>query len=619
MRNHLLKVLLGLSLSLAGQVVGISLASAQTTTASTGFDVSYPQCGRTLPAAGFGIVGVNDGHPFSTNPCLASELTWAKSTTSGAPSFYMNTGSPGPADSSIWPTNQTTPEVCTGANSPACSYDWGWSDAQMSFSAALSAEAQDGASSPSAAVTGAKWWLDVETGNMWESIEANYGPSAASQLIDQSMLLGAIAYLKSVAVTNVGIYSTSQQWRTITGTPPTAFSSIPVWVPGYATLAAAEAACAMTSFTGGRVAMIQYPSQGLDGDYICGLVSTPGATSISVAATSGYSVQLVVSGATSAVTWVQTTGSPSLLVSSTGLVTTSGALPAGTYGATGSTSDTNGDVGLFSFLLNVGTIVQVAPTSATLKTTQTPGYSDQLVLSGNFGATTFTQTSGAPSLLVSSTGLVTTSGALPAGTYVASGTTSDTSGDVGVFSFSIVVGSITQNTPTTGSVTSTASSTFSQQLNVSHNDGTVTYVQTSGAPSLLVSSTGLVNSSGTLIAGTYRVKGTTSDPYGDVGTFVYTLSVSATKVAPVIVGPDAQYVVGHAVAGRTVVLQIIGVGFSGRPTVTSHEGTTALVLSDTGTVLDVRVRVDARSRNGVFTFTLTMPDGTVTRVKYNQH
>ena len=359
------------------------------------------------------------------------------------------------------------------------------------------------------------------------------GPSAASQLIDQSMLLGAIAYLKSVAVTNVGIYSTSQQWRTITGTPPTAFSSIPVWVPGYATLAAAEAACAMTSFTGGRVAMIQYPSQGLDGDYICGLVSTPGATSISVAATSGYSVQLVVSGATSAVTWVQTTGSPSLLVSSTGLVTTSGALPAGTYGATGSTSDTNGDVGLFSFLLNVGTIVQVAPTSATLKTTQTPGYSDQLVLSGNFGATTFTQTS--------------------------------------------------------------------------------------GAPSLLVSSTGLVNSSGTLIAGTYRVKGTTSDPYGDVGTFVYTLSVSATKVAPVIVGPDAQYVVRHAVAGRTVVLQIIGVGFSGRPTVTSHEGTTALVLSDTGTVLDVRVRVDARSRNGVFTFTLTMPDGTVTRVKYNQH
>ena len=91
--------------------------------------------------------------------------------------------------------------------------------------------------------------------------------------------------------------------------------------------------------------MIQYPMNGLDGDYACGLISTPGAASISVAASATFSQQLTVSGAANAVTYVQTTGSPSLVVSSTGLLTTSGALAPGTYSVTGSTSDTKGDVG----------------------------------------------------------------------------------------------------------------------------------------------------------------------------------------------------------------------------------------------------------------------------------
>ncbi|MGD1014496.1 MAG: hypothetical protein ABR963_08945 [Acidimicrobiales bacterium] len=620
----LTKVLLAFLVSSAGCLVAlVAPSSAQTVSASTGYDISYPQCGAMITyPAGFGVVGVNDGHPYSTNPCLASEITWAKATIAGVPSFYMNTDSPGPADTSNWPTSATGPQSCSGGNSTTCAYDYGWGAAKVSFANAISAETADGSASPTTAVTSANWWLDVETGNHWEVIESAYGPSTGSLNNDQSMLLGAVAYLKSVGVNNLGLYSTAQQWHTITGTPPTAFESLSAWMPGYATLAAAEAACALPSFNGGRVAMIQYPMNGLDGDYACGLISTPGAASISVAASATYTQQLTVSGATSPVTYAQTTGSPTLVISSTGLLTTSGALTPGTYSATGSTSDTKGDIGLFSFILSVGTITQVAPTTITLKTTQTPGYSIQLVAAGNTGAVVFTQSAGAPSLLVSSTGLLTTSGALPFGTYTASGTTSDPSGDVGVFTFTMSVGPITQNSPTTASVVTTASSTLSDQLSVSHNTGPVTFTQATGSPNLVVSSAGVVSSNGaTLVAGTYKAAGTTADGYGDQGTFVFTLTVTAaTPVVPVAPpGPVAQYVVGHVVAGKTVTLQIIGTGFYGRPTVTSHHGTTALVLSDSGTALAVRVSVKPRSRNGIFTFTITLLNGKTTTVKYNQH
>jgi major membrane immunogen (membrane-anchored lipoprotein) len=622
----LTKVLLAVSMSSLGLLVILTPTSgAQTATASTGYDISYPQCGKTITyPAGFGVVGVNDGHPYSTNPCLASEITWAQATTAGVPAFYMNTDSPGPVDTSNWPTTSTGPQACSGANSPACSYDYGWGAAKASFAGAVSAETANGSASPTTAVTSANWWLDVETGNHWEAIESAYGTSSGSQNIDQSMLLGAIAYFSSVGVKNLGIYSTSQQWHTITGTPPTAFATIPAWMPGYASLAAAEAACASPSFDGGRVTMIQYPMNGLDGDYACGLISTPGAAQVSVASSATYSQQLTVSGATSPVTYVQSTGSPDLVVSSTGLLTTSGALSPGTYSATGSTSDTKGDVGLFSFILSVGTITQLAPTTIILKTTQTPGYSVQLVVTGASGTPVFTQSTGSPDLVVSSTGLLTTSGALPFGTYSASGTTSDSSGDVGVFTFAMTVGPITQNKPTTGSVVTTSSSTFTAQLSVSRNTGAVTFTQSTGAPSLVVSTSGVVStSSATLAPGTYKVTGTTTDTEGDQGTFVFTLTVTAvptTPVAPVVpAGPVAQYVVGHAVAGRTVVLQIIGTGFYGRPTITSHAGTSALVLSDSRTALRVRVNVKPRSRNGIFTFTITLLNGKTTQVKYNQH
>ena len=596
--------------------VGVAAASPTLPATSTGFDISFPQCGHPLPSSpGFGIVGVNDGSVFTVNKCLDNELSWAQGATNGNPAFYANTGDAGPAYAAAWPTSQQTPDVCAGANSVACSYDYGWNAARASFENAVIAEGDDGSANPTLAALSAPWWLDVETGNAWETIE--YGRTSADETYDRMMLEGEVASFTNIGVTSLGIYSTSSQWQVITGDSGTAFSSIPVWIPGFATLAAAQSACSLTSFTGARVAMIQYPSEGYDGDYVCGLLSTPVATSVAVGASATFNDQLVTTNNNGTVSYVQTTGSPDLVVSSSGLVTTSGALAVGTYTATGTTSDTHGDTGTFSITAKVGVLLQSSPTSAAVKVSGLANYSGQLSVTGASGAVTYVQTRGTPSLLVSATGLVTASGSLVAGTYVATGTESDAIGDKGTFTLTLNVGALVQRLPTTATITTVKSSTFSEQLSVGANRGAETFVQTRDTPSLVVSSSGLVTTSGALAVGTYKAAGTVSDTTGDVGAFTFTLIVAVTPPAPPP-SPSAAVVKGYVVAGRTVTLAIDGANFYGQPTITSHSGTRVVVVRDTGRVLIARVKSAAHSRNGRFTFTITLADGASCQVRYNQ-
>src|ERR1700716_3615906 len=58
--------------------------------ATTGYDVSYPQCPGLVvaPDGAFGIVGVNGGKAFTYNPCLSREYKAAPR----PPSLYINTG-----------------------------------------------------------------------------------------------------------------------------------------------------------------------------------------------------------------------------------------------------------------------------------------------------------------------------------------------------------------------------------------------------------------------------------------------------------------------------------------------------------------------------------------------
>ena len=220
-----------------------------------GYDISWPQCGSPYPGNPlFGIVGVNGGRVFSTNPCLASQVAWAGT----AGQLYANTGNPGPVLSSFWPSGQTSPRYCDPANldTADCSFDYGFNAAQQSYATASAAYGQLGlATSPSTA----GWWLDVETTNSWRS----------DATLNVAALHGEVAYLRDVvAVTRIGFYSTQLQWNTITG-GSFAFSANASWVAGASSIKSAHDRCLRPAFTGNVVVYAQYPYQGFDANYAC--------------------------------------------------------------------------------------------------------------------------------------------------------------------------------------------------------------------------------------------------------------------------------------------------------------------------------------------------------------
>jgi GH25 family lysozyme M1 (1,4-beta-N-acetylmuramidase) len=116
------------------------------------------------------------------------------------------------------------------------------------------------------------WWLDVETMNSWQTLEDGYGPTFQSKLNDTSALVGAVRALWDEGITRVGIYSTSYQWREITGGREYTrdyFSANPVWLAGYEDEADARSGCNDPSFTGGPVQMTQFLRDGYDANVRC--------------------------------------------------------------------------------------------------------------------------------------------------------------------------------------------------------------------------------------------------------------------------------------------------------------------------------------------------------------
>lgn len=262
-------------ISIAVIALGGSAADARTAATPVGNDVSYPQCGKTLPSGQtFGIVGVNDGLANTTNPCFAKELTWATRSSGGTTqplaALYVNTANPG-LGGSWWPTSNNYPTVadpvtnpygtCSGGDDAACAFVYGYAKAY-----------DDGTSRGVPTPASYFWWYDVETTNSWETNTA----------ANRADLEGMTYYFTQVLhVAGVGIYSTTSQWSTIVGsvgtatdttavgTPASTLNHLPSWIAGASTLTGARANCTSTPLTGGTVTVTQYVSKGLDYDYSC--------------------------------------------------------------------------------------------------------------------------------------------------------------------------------------------------------------------------------------------------------------------------------------------------------------------------------------------------------------
>jgi hypothetical protein len=244
-------------------VISISRGSPRT----TGYDVSFPQCSGSYPSNPlFGTVGVNGGLANTTNRCLSGELRWARATPGQKQpkqpplSLYIDTGNPGGPRVADWPSGGTTPAYgsCNGLLTNACSYLYGEQRAAHSYRLVAALD--------SGAAKTAPWWLDVELTASW----------AGSYQLNIAALQGFIAGLRNAGATGpVGIYSTSAQWKDITGlttqtTAPAFNGRLPDWVAGTeATLSQARRNCTGGGFTGAAPTLAQYRIGPFDADLRC--------------------------------------------------------------------------------------------------------------------------------------------------------------------------------------------------------------------------------------------------------------------------------------------------------------------------------------------------------------
>lgn len=222
-----------------------------------GIDVSHPQCGRSLPAGQpFGIVGLNKGLPRFFNPCFDAQMTWAagsSGTSQPRVQVYVNTANPGQA-SDVWPTSGGDgSRPCTGGLTASCAYQYGVDRALEDLARVAAPETY-------------VWWLDVETGNSWDT-------GTLGQKRNVAVLEGMADTFLAAGVVDVGLYSTAYQWGRIVGPVPTGSDLVgrPSWLAtGPTGVASAQRACTEAPLTsGGRVVMTQFVEGGLDRNVSC--------------------------------------------------------------------------------------------------------------------------------------------------------------------------------------------------------------------------------------------------------------------------------------------------------------------------------------------------------------
>ncbi|XAS67568.1 FG-GAP-like repeat-containing protein [Micrococcaceae bacterium Sec5.7] len=253
------RLLVGLLASLA-LILGLMPVAAPSAHAATmyGHDISWPQCpasvggfGLPLPPATsqFVIVGLTKGLPFTENPCLDSQVKWAKTNGKRAHAYAM----------AAFPTSL---QLATyRAQGP-----WTSSTRAGQLSNVGYAEARFAAASLKRVVfVPSVVWIDVEPRPAQPWPASTKLQQRENRYIIEGMMRGlrdsGFAY---------GLYSFDAGWQSITGS--WRLSGVPVWATAGQLDYPAEALdrCRQASFSGGRVYLAQWYDDVRDYDLTCG-------------------------------------------------------------------------------------------------------------------------------------------------------------------------------------------------------------------------------------------------------------------------------------------------------------------------------------------------------------
>jgi hypothetical protein len=243
---------------LAGTLLGgVAAAPAQAATATlVGNDISWPQCpkgmgipqrrteGQPMPPtySKFVVIGLTNGPAFYPNPCLASQVAFAKKRHMWTAAYAMTT----------YPTTAQLAKYGTagpyaGTSKTAKLRNAGYAQARFNVNNMRKA----GLQSPMI-------WVDVEPYRV--------APWSKNITANRAVLHGALwAYAK--AGLKVGFYSTPYLWRGIVGNLR---YSAPEWrATGHSSQSTARAACTGTSIQGGRAVLGQWVNGNRDWNVAC--------------------------------------------------------------------------------------------------------------------------------------------------------------------------------------------------------------------------------------------------------------------------------------------------------------------------------------------------------------
>lgn len=201
--------------------------------------VSWPNCNEKFTDLTFsGIVGVNDGLDFSSNPCLGSEVQLFHNSYA----LYLNTGYPG---KSYGLKYEDYPNKCRSSNLNCLAYNYGYNDVLYSVRYANLANAHSYV-----------WWLDIESDNSWTN----------SYKQNRQTLIGMVDALKKTTFRSViGFYSYPDQWKSITNNWK---PNYPVWVASATASESLAKGYCVATFSNAPVWLSQYTTN-LDYNYNC--------------------------------------------------------------------------------------------------------------------------------------------------------------------------------------------------------------------------------------------------------------------------------------------------------------------------------------------------------------